>query len=49
MQIIRTWSELKHWHIQFNSQQGDPAGGAEGPGEVPQPDRAHRRVFGLLR
>jgi formate C-acetyltransferase len=18
MQIIRTWSELKHWHVQFN-------------------------------
>ena len=50
MQIIRTWCGLKHWHVQFNIlNKRDAAGGAEGPGKVPEPDRAHRRLLRVLR
>ena len=50
MQVIRTWSELKHWHVQFNIiNRRDAYRRAEGAGEVPRPRRAHRRLFGLFR
>ncbi len=36
MQIIRTWCDMKLWHLQFNIlNRVHTAGCAEGPGEVP--------------
>jgi len=50
MQLIRTWCDLKHWHVQFNIVNRDTLlAAAEGAGEVSQPDRAHRGLLGVLR
>ena len=50
MQLIRTWCELKHWHVQFNIINRETLLAAQkDPEKYREPDRAHRRLLGLFR